>query len=150
MPHKRKNAKHPVIVHGLYADIAKRKLDGRTKVVRAMREARAGLAQLFPGGQTNAAAALLIDRIIFKALKLSLYEAHDLKGLEGLSPGSEQGYLNMSNSLREDIRLLTALAQRQSPGREAPDLEEYLQAIRRAGKAPQVMIIKGENANDND
>jgi hypothetical protein len=72
MPHKRKDAKNPVIVHGLYADLAKRKIDGRTKLAKTMREARAGLIILFPGGQTNAAAGLLIDRILFKALKLSL------------------------------------------------------------------------------
>jgi len=142
MPHKRKDAKNPVIVHGLYADLAKRKIDGRTKLAKAMREARTGLIQLFPGGQTNAAAGLLIDRILFKALKLSLYETQDLKGMEGLSPGSEQRYLNMANSLREDIRLLTALAQKQTPEKEVPDLQEYLAALKEAGKGAAIVPVE--------
>lgn len=147
MPHVRKNAKHPVIVHGLYADLAKRKLDGRTKLAKAMRKARAGLIQLFPGGHTNAAAGLLIDRILFKALKLSLYEAHDLKGMEGLSPGSEQRYLNMANSLREDIRLLTALAQKQTPER-GQELQEYLQTLKKAGQGICITPVKLKGDGD--
>ncbi len=135
MPHKRKDAKHPIITHGLYADLARRKIDGRTKLAKALREARDCLIQLFPGGQTNAAARLLIDRIIYKALKLSLYEAQDLKGMEGISPGSEQRYLNMANSLREDIRLLTALAQRQHSGKEVPELQDYLATLKKAGRS---------------
>jgi len=138
MTHKRKNAKHPVIVHGLYADLAKRKIDGRTKLAKAMREARDGLTQLFHGGETNAAAALLIDRILYKALKLTLYEAQDLKGMDGISPGSESRYLNMSNSLRDDIRLLIALAEKQAPEKTVPDLHEYLAALEKKGKLHSV------------
>jgi hypothetical protein len=140
MPHKRKGARNPVIVHGLYADLAKRKIDGRTKVSKAMREIRNGLIQLFPGGQMNAVAGLIIDRLVYKSLKLALYEAHDLKGMEGLSPGSEQRYLAMANSFREDIRLLVNLAARHSPERDFPDLSEYLEIIKKAGKAQVIKL----------
>lgn len=131
MPHKRK-AKHPVIVTGLYSHLEKWKLDGRCKVVKALENAKAGLAQLFPQG-VNGPAAMLIDRIVYKALKLSIFESMDLKG-EPMTPGSEQKYLNMANSLREDLRLLNALAQRQVPDKGVPSLEEYLAALKEAGR----------------
>jgi len=147
MAHKRKNAKHPVIVHGLYADLEKRKLDGRTRVVKAMKEARAGLMQLFPNGRVNAAASLIIDRVVYKALKLSLYEMQDLKGMSGISPESKNKYLEIANSMRDDLRFLTNLAARQSPEREFPDLSEYLETVKRAARA-QVIKLKGETADD--
>lgn len=133
MTARRKDAKNPVITHGLYADLAKRRIDGRTKVGKALTEARYGLAALFPGGETNAAAAILIDRIAYKTLKLAMYEAQDLKGMEGVTASSEGKYLSMSNSLREDIRLLMALAQKQAP-EAAPSLEDYLAGLKESGK----------------
>uniref|UniRef100_A0A7C5EL30 Uncharacterized protein n=1 Tax=Desulfobacca acetoxidans TaxID=60893 RepID=A0A7C5EL30_9BACT len=144
MPNRRKNAKHPVIKTGLYSHLEKWDIDKRTKVYRALDEARRGLLGMFPQGPTPAI-CLLVDRILFKGLKLSIYERMEIKGGDTGGPGTEERYLKMSNSLREDLRLLTNLAAQQAPEREVPNLEEYLQAIRRAGKAPQVMIIKGEN-----
>lgn len=131
--------KGETISHGLHADIAKRKIDGRTGLGKALRQGREGLARLFPQGP-NEAASLLIDRIVFKALKLALYEATDLKGLAGAGAAAEQRYITMSNSLREDIRLLSQMAQRQQAEPDDPDLKEYLEAIKRAAKAQVIRI----------
>jgi hypothetical protein len=149
MPAYRKNAKHPVIKSGLYSHLEKWDIDKRTRVYRALDEARRGLLAMFPQGPTPAV-CLLVDRMLFKGLKLSIYERMEIRGGDTGGPGGEQRYLLMANSLREDIRLLTNLAARQSPGQEFPDLEEYLQAIRRAGKAPKIVKIEGEKTNDND
>jgi hypothetical protein len=127
MTTKRKS-KHPVITHGLYARLDELRLDGRTKVVQAMQAAREGLSVLFPQG-VNAPAAIVIDRIVFKALKLSLYEASDLSG-EAVTAGGEQRYITMSNSLREDLRLLSALAEKKPPEAGVPSLSEYLEALK--------------------
>ena len=146
MPAYRKNAKHPVIKTGLYSHIEKWELDKRTKFYRALEAARQGLLSMFPQGPSPAV-CLLVERILFKGLKLSIYERMEIQGADTGGPGAEQRYLNMSNSLREDIRLLTNLAARQSPEREFPDLNEYLETVKRAARA-QMIKIKGENNDD--
>lgn len=149
MPWNRKDAKSPVRTTGLYADLQKRKIDGRTRVGKLLREAREGLAQMFPGGEVNAVCSLLIDRIAYKALKLVLFELQDLKGLPGVTPGSEQRYLQLSNSLREDLRLLVTQAQRQAPDR-GPDLVEYLGSLRKAGQGICITPVKGGEGENDD
>jgi len=129
---KVRNSKHPVIVrglkNGLYTVLEKYKLDGRTAPVRAMNRARAGLLQLFPKG-ANAPAAIIIDRIMYKALKLAIFEGMDMAG-EPVTAGGEQRYLTMANSLREDLRLLSALADKKPPEAGAPSLQEYLASLK--------------------
>jgi hypothetical protein len=137
MTTKRKS-RHPVITHGLYSHLESVKLDGRTKVVQALQTAREALALLFPQG-VNAPAAMVIDRIVYKALKLSLYEAHELSG-GAVAPGGEVRYLTMSNSLREDLRMLAALAEKKPHEPQIPSLEQYLSSLRQAnggGDDPQ-------------
>ena len=134
MPAYRKNAKHPVIKTGLYSHIEKWDIDKRTKVYRALEAARQGLLGMFPQG-ASPAVCLLVDRILFKGLKLSIYERMEIQGADTGGPGAEQRYLMMSNSLREDLRLLTTLAARQSVEQDYPDLEEYIKTIKRAALA---------------
>jgi hypothetical protein len=125
MPNKRK-AKNPIITTGLAWQLERLKLDRRTKAAKALEAARNSLAALFPG-ELNAAAEILIDRIVFKALKLSIFERLAIKG--HVSPNGEETYIRLSNSLRDDLRLLMALADRKAPS-EAPDLNQYLKALR--------------------
>ncbi len=56
MTTKRKDAKNPVIVHGLSAHLEKWKHDGRLSYVKAMKRAREGLSQFFTHGVSAAAA----------------------------------------------------------------------------------------------
>jgi hypothetical protein len=130
MPNKRKNAKNPVITHGLYANWQKWQIDGRTAAGKAIRRAREALATIFPKGP-DVAANIIIDRVTFKALKASIYEA---LSINGANLGKEAEYLAITNSLRSDIRLLCQLAESQGFIGQAPELGEYLASIRQAGK----------------
>jgi len=138
---QKKGANASMITHGLYCDPSKWEIDGRTLLAKQLNQLRAGLAALFPGGPDKAG-ALLIDRIVYKGLKLALYEATDLTSAEGVPPGSEMKYLQMSNSLREDIRLLSAMAKAQAPSPGDPDLKEYLEALKRAARAVKFVEVE--------
>lgn len=146
MPRYRKNAKHPIIKTGLYSHIEKWAIDKRTRLYRSLEAARQGMLSMFPQGP-NPAVLLLIDRMIFKGLKLGIYERMEMRGADTGGPGAEQRYLNMSNSLREDIRLFTALARAQAPDR-GPDLGEYLRNLKKAGKGICITPVKMEDADD--
>jgi len=140
MPRRRKEAKHPIKVHGLFAHMEKWEIDKRTTLARKLAESRAGIASLFPNGP-DTTSWMLIDRIIYKGLKLHIFEQMDLKNMAGgrtkadaaqeqepnpITPFAAQQYVLMANSLREDIRLLNRLAQAQNPSHEEDDLAEYL------------------------
>jgi phosphoserine phosphatase len=104
---------------------------------------------------------LLIDRLTFKSLKLALYELNDLTLVaeEAFTPRQEtpgtagggnensganfQKYIQMSNSFREDLRLLYNMSKAQSPTQTDPDLKEYLEALRKAAKA-QIVNVERE------
>ena len=64
------------------------------------------------GGSTTAS-ELLISRICYKTIKLSLYEASSLTSLVNVESAH---YLPMSNSLRLDLQALAELAKKQPPG----------------------------------
>lgn len=132
MPHNRKDAKHPIVRStGLLIHLERVKLDRRLRSVQLMEKAREGLLALFPTG-VHAAAAIIIDRVVYKALKLSIHEAMDVKGGFEIKPGSEQRYITMSNSLREDLKMLSALADKKPPEAGVPSLEQYLSALKEA------------------
>lgn len=134
MPHNRKDAKHPIVRStGLYIHLERIKLDRRLRSVQLMEKAREGLLELFPTG-VHAAASIIIDRVVYKALKLSIYEAMDIKGEFEMKPGSEQKYITMSNSLREDLRMLSTLADRKPPEAGVPSLSQYLASLKQAGQ----------------
>lgn len=140
MPRVRRNAKHPIKVHGLFSHMEKWEIDKRTTLARKLDESRVGIASLFPNGP-DPASCMLIDRIIYKGLKLHIFEQMDLKSMVGgrtktdaakehepspLTPFAEGRYVTLANSLREDIRLLNKLAQAQNPSHEEDNLTEYL------------------------
>jgi hypothetical protein len=139
----KKGVKNPVIFHGLCADLAKRKIDGRTAVGRALNRLRDGLARIFPEGP-DVAASLLIDRIVFKSLNLALYEATVINGVAEVTATGEQKYITMSGSFRADLQLLTTLAKAQTPAPGDPDLKEYLETLKRAAKAQVVKVVEVE------
>lgn len=140
MPTRRKNAKHPIIATGIHAHLDKWTIDKRTSLYRQIQESRVGIAGLFPNGP-DPASWMLIDRIVYKALKLSIFEQMDYKRMVGgktkaeaakesepspITSFAEGKYVVVANSLREDIRLLNKLAQLQNPAHEEDDLQEYL------------------------
>ncbi|MDP3181267.1 MAG: hypothetical protein Q8M54_00435 [Desulfobaccales bacterium] len=138
----KKGSNTSMVRHGLYCDPAKWDLDGRTTLAKQLHQLRTGLAALFPDGPGRAG-ALLIDRVVYKSLKLALFEATDLISMEEVPPGAEQAYLTMSNSFRADLQLLTTMAQHQAPAPGDPDLREYLETLKRAAKAQVVNVERG-------
>lgn len=146
MPRYRKNAKHPIIKTGLYSHIEKWAIDKRTRLYRSLEAARQGLLSMFPQ-EPNPAVLLLVDRMLFKGLKLGIYERMEMQGADTGGPGAEQRYLNMANSLREDIRLLTKLASNQSQ-EHGPGLMEYLDGLKKAGQGICITPIKVKGGGD--
>lgn len=142
MANRRKNAKNPVITSGLYVNWQKWQIDGRTAAGRAVKRARATLGSIFPKGP-DVAANILIDRVTFKALKASIYEALSINGRKNLA-GSESEYLALTNSLRNDIALLCKLADSQGTVSQAPELQDYLSSLREVGKTI-CFEVQGEN-----
>ncbi len=95
-------------IHGLYASLPQRmKIDGRSKFGKAILQLKTSLiADL--GGEISTQQSLLVDRAVFKVLRLSSFEAFLLKSSqEGTEKDATEKqareYLTMSNSLRLDL-----------------------------------------------
>ena len=137
-------------------------LDKRLALAKHLDRVRAQLVDLFPK-KNPGAAALIIDRIVFKQLKLAMFEGMDMAATAAATgpPGEDthrpenqgsmalghkfptttfQMYVSLSNSLREDIRLIFNMANRTAPEQSDPDLNEYLAELRKAAKATNVNV----------
>jgi hypothetical protein len=106
--------------HGLYLTIDLSGIDSRTKTGRMIKGLKKEL-RLFVG-DTSTASELLIHRIVYKTIKLSLYETTSLMNPQNSEAGH---YLPMANSLRLDLQALAGMAGQ----KKAPDLQGYLDAI---------------------
>lgn len=104
--------------HGLYLDLRIGKVDERTSIGKAHKALTGHLRQFV--GESNVITELLLSRIVFKALKLYLFESEELgKPLSDMLPV----YLSMSNSLRRDLAELNRLA----AAPKEKDLRTYLE-----------------------
>jgi len=128
------------IKHGLYLELERYRVDGRSALGHALAKSRAALAELFPNGP-DAAASILIDRIIYKSLRVELFEGFDYATAQA-TPGAVQYYVGLSNSLRNDLAALKEMAKAQAPASSDPDLAEYLETMKRAAKAQPVQVLK--------
>jgi hypothetical protein len=154
---KKDHRNYAVKKHGLFCNPAKWVLDGRSSLAKTLAAIRRGLIDLFPTPGPDRAAMLLIDRVTFKQVRLAIYEVGDMAataaactpplkkagkggGGHANSGGNFQKYLQLSNSFREDLRLLIQLAQRQSPVQTDPDLAQYLEMLKAAAKATPVNV----------
>lgn len=106
---------------GLYVEIDINKIDGRTRMGKTIKGLKAELRD-FVGGSTTAS-ELLISRICYKTIKLSLYEA---SSLTSLANEESAHYLPMSNSLRLDLQALADLAKKQPS--KVPSLDDWMRA----------------------
>lgn len=107
---------------GLYKITDERSLDGRTTTAKVIRELKRELQEYV--GQPTITAELLIQRIIYKHIRLSQYENAFVE-----NPKSEEKmhYLPMSNSLRLDLQTLKDMVgQKKQP----PDLQGYLKQFK--------------------
>lgn len=89
--------------HGLYVSLPKRmKLDGRSRFGKAVTQLRKSLISDL-GGDPSTQESLIVDRVVFKVLRLCSFESHILKTQGMESERQSREYLAMSNSLRLDL-----------------------------------------------
>jgi len=106
----------PNFRHGLFLDVSK--IDGRTRLGRTVKGIKDALREY--KGEPTIVSEMLIHRIVFKAVRLTL---HEISVLKDPSIVESDAYLPMANSLRLDLQALEKMA---DSGKKAPDLDEYL------------------------
>jgi len=89
--------------HGAFAQIDLRKIDLRTREAKKLAAAKDLLIAAL-GGDPTPQESILIDRVVFKMLRCTLYEMATLQGKTG--GGSDHIYLAWANSLRLDLQAL--------------------------------------------
>jgi hypothetical protein len=105
--------------HGLHLDLRINTVDSRTAIGKAHKALTAHLRQFV--GESNVITELLLSRIVFKSLRLYLFESEELsKPLSDMLPV----YLSMSNSLRRDLAELSRMS---STMPTEQDLKGYLE-----------------------
>jgi hypothetical protein len=116
---KFRNTKLQPYRHGLHLDFESREIDTRTRLGKAHKALKQHLREFV--GEGTVVSELLISRIVFKSLKLYLFECSSMESpIADLPPA----YLSMSNSLRRDLVALSQIAGKKTT---TPDLMEYLQ-----------------------
>ena len=113
----RESNKRPYNQTGLYIKVDAEALDGRTTVAKLIKELKHGLQDYV--GESTIASELLIQRIIYKHIRLSAYEN---AFIEHPKNEEKQHYLPMANSLRLDLIALQQLAGESEP----PNLKSYI------------------------
>ena len=105
--------------HRFYCVIDINNLDQRTNVAKTVQFLKDQLQAYI--GEGNIVTDLLTHRIIYKTIRLSMYETDKLlqESLDEIDH-----YLPMSNSLRLDLQTLANMAGKPKP----PDLNDYLKA----------------------
>lgn len=98
-------------------------LDGRTAVARLVKELRRQLESYV--GTNTIASDILVQRIIFKHLRLTEYENTYFDGKDNKK---DENYLSYANSLRSDIMLLSSM---RSGDKTPLDLRTYLKKYKK-------------------
>ena len=105
--------------HGAFAQINIKKIDARTREGKTIIAAKGALISAI-GGDPTPQESILIDRVIFKMLRCTLYEMATLQG--NTNGGSDHIYLAWSNSLRLDLQAIGL----DRKTKQVVDLEQYL------------------------
>lgn len=114
--------KHPSETHGLYCLVDVGLIDRRTRIGRTVKALKHEFRRYV--GESDILTEALAQRIIYKIIKLSMYEATQLRE-DGV--GEADPYLPMANSLRLDLEALERLAGK-SHGRTL-DLDQWLKKV---------------------
>lgn len=107
------------LIHGGWMRLEGRRLDGRTRLAKALNQLRRELTADL-GAAPSRAQRLIIDRVVFKSARLGFFEQGYLRG--EVSDGANATYIALANSLRLDLMAL-GLERRE---RQCLDLKEYL------------------------
>jgi hypothetical protein len=95
-------------------------LDQRTKFAKALKSVEAELVSAL-GGDPTPQERILIDRVVYKLARLTLFEAATFTG-EGRTESTDKVYLAWANSMRLDLQAL-GFKRRQ---KEVADLTVYM------------------------
>jgi hypothetical protein len=120
-----KNSPRPWHGSFFYGQLDLDNLDNRTNVAKAVRSLQEALREYT--GAVSVLSEILINQIIYKAVKLHFYTASCLQDLQNVEAPH---YLPMANSLRLDLEALAKQAGSSKP----LSLEEYLNTIQEAGR----------------
>jgi hypothetical protein len=93
------NGNSNAVVHGCYADLSSRNLDGRTKLARALRAVEGDLVSAV-GGNPTPQETIIIQRVVYKLARCTMFEA---ASLNGQGKPADEHYLAWANSLRLDL-----------------------------------------------
>jgi hypothetical protein len=105
------------VQHGGYMTLSRRKLDGRSKLAKAVKHLKEQLVTDL-GGDPSMAQLLLIDRVCFKSMKLCFWELAIANGETEI----HERYISLANSFRQDLQLLGL----ERKAKVYVDLKEYL------------------------
>jgi hypothetical protein len=87
---------------------------------------------------------LLAQRCAFKLIRAGLFEAFILNGGKAVAR-AEEDYIRLTESIRKDLQTLWVMAKEGGGKDPVPDLEEYLETLKKAGKAtPAVVKVKAK------
>jgi hypothetical protein len=121
------------LTHGLYFRPEKHKVDYRTRLGKTLKAVTAALLEQFPS-PAPVIAQLLAQRTAFKLVRAASFETFLLQQIqEAPSLSADQDYLKLTASIRADIQTLFAMAKQGGPEKEAPDLQTYLEALKKGG-----------------
>lgn len=92
--------------HGVWANIARRNLDGRTALAKELQAAENSLIDAI-GGKPTPQQRLLIGRVVYKSFRCGIFETASINGDgDDHSAASDAYYLAWANSLRQDLQAL--------------------------------------------
>jgi hypothetical protein len=110
------------IKHGVRSKLDLEIVDGRTKLGKAIAALRTQLRDY--ARDISPASELLIQRVIYKSVKLAIYESRMIQ-----NPDEAAHYLPMANSLRLDLAALADIASKSKPTK-GRDIAEIIDTFR--------------------
>lgn len=101
-------------------------LDHRSRIVRTLKYLQEQLREYV--GNANIISELLIQRIAYKAVRLSMYE---VSMIQDPNPVDARHYLPFANSLRMDLQTLEKIAE---TAKSVPTIDEILAQAKNVGE----------------
>jgi hypothetical protein len=108
------------VTSGAFATLNRRNLDQRTRFAKALKSVEAELVAAL-GGEPTPQERILIDRVVYKLARLTLFEASTFDG-DRRSDSIDKIYLAWANSVRLDLQVL-GLKRRQ---KDVTELTAYM------------------------
>jgi hypothetical protein len=127
--------------HGLYCDPSKVKVDGRSFFGKLKKTIKNHFLESFKG-TPSALAQALADGAAANLILAKNFQASFLKG-EKLPSSILRDYVGLWNSISRDLQALSQMAKESGAKDSSPDLQEYVEALKKAGKATPTVVKVG-------